>query len=69
MNFTTLTMTLIGVGAGVMVGVLLTTWQMRRVTRVGLRIPSKWPLVSRALVKTPKLKSGTGCAAPFTTTS
>lgn len=50
MNFTTLTMTLIGVGAGLMVGVLLTSWQMRRETRVGLRIPSKWPLVSRALV-------------------
>jgi hypothetical protein len=50
LNFTTLTMTLIGVGAGLTVGVLLTIWQMRRVTRVGLQIPSKWPLVSRALV-------------------
>jgi hypothetical protein len=50
LNFTTLTMTMIGVGAGLMVGVLLANWQMRRVTRVGLHIPSKWPLVSRALV-------------------
>ena len=50
MNFTTLTMTLIGVGAGLMVGILLANWQMRRVTRVGLRIPARWPLVSRGLV-------------------
>jgi hypothetical protein len=50
LNFNTLAMTLIGVGVGLMVGVLLTSWQMRRVTRVGLRIPTKWPLVSRPLV-------------------
>jgi hypothetical protein len=50
LNFTTLTMTLIGIGAGLMVGVLLTNWQMRRATRVGLRRPAKWPLVSRTLV-------------------
>jgi hypothetical protein len=48
LNFTTLTMTLIGVGTGVMLGVLLTTWQMRHVTRP--RIPSKWPLLPRSLV-------------------
>ena len=52
MNFTTLTMTLIGVGAGLMVGILLANWQMRRVTRVGPKIPRKWPLVARRLVTT-----------------
>ena len=50
MNFTTLTMTLIGVGTGLMVGILLTAWQMRRAGRADLRIPAKWPLVARALV-------------------
>ena len=50
MNFTTLTMTLIGVGTGLMIGVLLTSWQMRRAERAELPIPSKWPLVARALV-------------------
>lgn len=50
MNFTTLTMTLIGVGTGLMVGVFLTAWQMRRAERVQLRIPAKWPLVARALL-------------------
>ena len=50
LNFTTLTMTLIGVGTGLMVGILLAAWQMRRPERTGLRIPSKWPLVARALV-------------------
>jgi hypothetical protein len=50
LNFTTLTMTLIGVGAGLMVGILLTNWQMRRVTRASPRIPRKWPLVARSMV-------------------
>ena len=50
MNFTTLTMTLIGVGTGLMVGVFLTAWQMRRAERAQLRIPAKWPLVARALL-------------------
>ena len=50
MNFTTLTMTLIGVGTGLMVGVLLTARQMRRAERSQLRIPAKWPLVARALL-------------------
>lgn len=50
MNFTTLTMTLIGVGTGLMVGVFLTARQMRRAERVQLRIPAKWPLVARALL-------------------
>ena len=50
MNFTTLTMTLIGVGTGLMVGILLTAWQMRRAGRADLRIPAKWPLVARALL-------------------
>ena len=50
MNFTTLTMTLIGVGTGLIVGIFLTAWQMRRVERSQLRIPAKWPLVARALL-------------------
>jgi hypothetical protein len=50
LNFTTLTMTLIGVGTGLMVGILLTTWQLRRATRADLQIPAKWPLISRRLV-------------------
>lgn len=33
-----------------MVGILLTAWHMRRAERADLRIPSKWPLVARALV-------------------
>ena len=50
MNFTTLTMTLIGVGVGLMVGMVLANWQTRRVARVGLQIPLKWPLVSRGMI-------------------
>ena len=50
MNFTTLTMTLIGVATGLMVGVFLTAWQMRRAERAQLRIPARWPLVARALL-------------------
>ncbi len=43
-------MTLIGVGTGLMVGILLTARQMRRPEDADLRIPSKWPLVARPLV-------------------
>ena len=50
MNFTTLTMTLIGVGTGLMVGIFLTAWHMRRAEQSQLRIPAKWPLVARALL-------------------
>lgn len=50
MNFTTLTMTLIGVGTGLMVGIWLTSWQLRRAERARWRIPAKWPLVARALL-------------------
>ena len=50
MNFTTLTMTLIGVGTGLMVGILLTAWQIRRAKSTQMRIPAKWPLVARALL-------------------
>ena len=50
MNFTTLTMTLIGVGTGLIVGIFLTHWHMRRAERSQLRIPAKWPLVARALL-------------------
>ena len=48
MNFTTLTMTLIGVGTGVMVGVLLAHRHMRRVARPP--VPARWPLLPRSLV-------------------
>jgi hypothetical protein len=50
-NFTTLMMVLIGVGVGLMVGISLTNWKMRRVvTRLGPQIPRKWPLVARGMV-------------------
>lgn len=52
MNLTTLMMTLLGVAAGLITGVLLTTWRLRKEASVGLRVPARWPLVARGLVTT-----------------
>lgn len=52
MNLITGMMTLIGVVAGLIAGVLFTTWRMRRQTDEGLRVPDRWPLVPRGLVTT-----------------
>ena len=52
MNLTTLMLTLLGVAAGLIAGVMLTTWRMRQETSDGLRVPAKWPLVARGLVTT-----------------
>jgi hypothetical protein len=51
-NFTVLTMTLIGVAVGLMVGILMANWHRRRQTRVGTQIPRKWPLVARGMLTT-----------------
>ena len=52
MNLTTWMMTLLGVAAGLIAGVMLTTWRLRKEASDGLHVPAKWPLVARGLVTT-----------------
>ena len=52
MNLTTWMMTLLGVAAGLIAGVMLTTWRLRKEASDGLRVPANWPLVARGLVTT-----------------
>jgi hypothetical protein len=52
LNLTTIIMTLVGVAAGLLAGVLISNWRTRQKVSAGLRTPVKWPLVSRGLVTT-----------------
>lgn len=50
MNVTLWMTTLLGVAAGLIAGVLITTWRLRREADVSLRVPARWPLEARGLV-------------------
>jgi hypothetical protein len=52
LNSNTIFMTVLGVAVGVLGGFLLSIWLKRRAIASGLRVPVKWPLVSRGLVTT-----------------
>ena len=50
MNLILVMMTLLGVAAGLLAGVLFTTWSVRRQASASFRVPTKWPLLARCLV-------------------
>ena len=52
MNLTLWMTSLLGVAAGLIAGVLITTWRLRREAGVSLRVPARWPLETRGLVST-----------------
>lgn len=52
LNLTIIIMTLGGVVAGLLAGVLISNWRANRKAANGLRVPVKWPLVARGLVTT-----------------
>jgi hypothetical protein len=52
LNLTTIFMTLAGVAAGLLAGLLISNWRARQKASSGLRVPVKWPLVPRGLVTT-----------------
>lgn len=52
MNLTTFFMTLLGIAVGVLAGILLHAWWLRRQSEVKLLAPATWPLRARGVVTT-----------------
>lgn len=50
MNLTLWMTALLAVAAGLIAGVLITTWRLRKEADVSLRVPARWPLEARGLV-------------------
>ena len=50
MNLTTFLITLVGVLLGALLGVAVYAWWLQQKSAVSLRLPRKWPLVSRPLI-------------------